>query len=161
LSDIAPTSTRPLRLELTASPGLAALIVAVHGAAAVCFLTILTGWQAVALSGLTAALGGIAAWDRALLRSPYSPRALEISRDYAAKCLFANGESAVLQPLRGTAVTRYWVALGLGSPRRRSLFVASGMLAPEPMRILRLWALWGKLPRVTSLKPAPASAQAR
>jgi hypothetical protein len=158
LSDFAPNSTRPLRLELTASPGLAAMIVAVHGAAAACFLTILTGWQGAVLSGLTAALGGIAAWDRALLRSPYSPRTLEISRDGAAKCLFANGESAVLQPLRGTAVTRYWVALGLGSPRRRSLFVAAGMLPPQALRLLRLWALWGKLPRVPSLQPAPGSA---
>jgi hypothetical protein len=140
---------------LTASPGLAAMILAIHLGAAACFLTVLTGWQALALSVLIAALGGIAAWDRALLRSPYSPRALEFSRDGTAKCLFANGESAPLQPLKGSAVTRYWVALGLGSPRRRSLFIAAGMLAPQGLRLLRLWALWGKLPRVWSWQAAP------
>jgi hypothetical protein len=155
LSDSATNSTPPLRLELTASPGLAVMILAVHLVAAACFLTVLTGWHAVALSALIAALGGIAAWDRALLRSPYSPRALEFPRDGAAKCLFANGESALLRPLKGTAVTRYWVALGLGSPRRRSLFIASGMLEPHALRLLRLWALWGKLPRVPSWRAAP------
>jgi len=155
LSASAPNSTPPLRLELTASPGLAAMILAVHFGAAACFLTVLTGWHAVALFVLVGGLGGMAAWDRALLRSAYSPRALEFPRDGAAKCLFANGESALLQPLKGTAVTRYWVALGLGSPRRRSLFIAAGMLAPQALRLLRLWALWGKLPRVSSRQPAP------
>ncbi len=155
MSDSAPQGTLPLRLELTASPGLAAMILAVHLGAAGCFLTVLTGWQGVALSVLIAALGGIAAWDRALLRAPSSPRALEFLRDGTAKCLFANGESAALQPLKGTAVSRYWVAFGLGSPRRRSLFIAAGMLAPQAMRLLRLWALWGKLPRGSSRQVAP------
>jgi hypothetical protein len=157
LSDSAPNGTPLLLLELTASPGLAAIIMAVHAAAAGSFLTVLTGWQGIALAGLTAALGAIATWDRALLRSPYSPRSLEFSRDGAAKCLFANGESAVLQPLKGSAVTRYWVALGLGSPRRRSLFIAPGMLAPHPLRLVRLWALWGRLPRARSTPCAPGS----
>jgi hypothetical protein len=155
LSDSAQNGTPPLRLELTASPGLAAVILALHLGAAACFLTVLTGWHAVALSVLIATLGAIAAWDRALLRSPYSPRALEFPRHGAAKCLFANGESALLQPLKGTAVTRYWVALGLGSPRRRSLLVAGGMLAPQALRLLRLWALWGKLPHGSSRQAAP------
>jgi hypothetical protein len=156
LSNPAPRSTPPLRLELTASPALAAMILAFHLGAAACFLTVLTGWHAVVLSVLIAALGGIAAWDRALLRTPYSPRALEFSPDGAAKCLFANGESAQLRPIKGTAVTRYWVALGLGSPRRRSLFIVAGMLAPQALRLLRLWALWGKLPRGSSWRAAPS-----
>jgi hypothetical protein len=99
----------------------------------------------------------MAAWDRALLRSPRSPKALEISRHGTAKCVFANGESAALQPLRGPAVTRYWVALGLRSPGRRSLFIAAGMLAPRALRLLRLWALWGKLPRAASPPSVPVS----
>ena len=31
----------------------------------------------------------------------------------------------------------------------------SGMLAPQALRLLRLWALWGKLPRVSSRQLAP------
>lgn len=155
MSQTAPNSTPLLRLELSASRGLAAMILAVYLGAAACFLTVLTGWHAAALSVLIAALGGVATWDRALLRSRYSPRALEFSRDGTAKCLFANGESAPLQPLKGTAVTRYWVALRLVSPRRRSLFIAAGMLAPQALRLLRLWALWGKLPHLSSRQAVP------
>jgi len=129
-------------------------IVGVHATAAACFLTVLTGWIALVLSALTAALGCFAAWDRALLRAARSPKALEISRGGTAKCLFANGESAELRPLKGSSVTRYWVALGLRAPRRRSLFIAAGMLAPEAFRLLRLWALWGRLPRLPSAPPA-------
>ena len=101
------------------------------------------------LAVLVLGLGTAAAWDRALLRSRVSPRAIEI-RPAAALCRFANGDSAALEPLGGSAVTRYWVALRLCSPGRRSLYVAAGMLAPESMRLLRLWALWGKLPGVAS-----------
>jgi len=129
-------------------------ILGVYVAAAACFLTVLTGWFGLALSALTAALGCFAAWDRALLRAERSPKVLEISRGGTAKCLFANGDSAVLQPLKGSSVTRYWVALGLRVPLRRSLFIAAGMLAPQAFRLLRLWALWGRLPRVASARPA-------
>ena len=102
------------------------------------------------LGALVLGLGAAAAWDRALLRAQISPRTIEIQPAGTALCRFANGEFAVLEPLGGTAVTRYWVALRLRSPRRRSLFVAAGMLAPESMRLLRLWVLWGKLPSVAS-----------
>jgi hypothetical protein len=155
LSDSALNGTASLRLELIASPGLAVVIMAAHAAAAACFLTVVTGWHGVALSLLATALGGIVAWDRALLGSPDSPKVVEISRTGRAKCLFANGESAALQPLQGTAVTRYWVALRLNSRGRRTLLIVAGMLPPQALRLLRLWALWGKLPGVPSRQPAP------
>ena len=109
----------------------------------------------MSLGALTMALGCAAAWDRALLRAGRSPRAIEILPGGEALCLFANGESAALKPMGGSAVTRYWVALRLLSPRRRSLFVAAGMLAPESLRLLRLWALWGRLPGA-ALRRLPA-----
>lgn len=130
------------------------MIIAVYAAAAGCFLTVLTGWHGVALAFLTAALGAAAAWDRALLHSARSARAVEISRDGTAKCLFANGESAALRPLGGSAVTRYWVALRLGSPKRKSLLITAGMLDPQSLRLLRLWALWGRLPGVPPTQAA-------
>jgi hypothetical protein len=113
-----------------------------------------TGWPGIALATLTIALGATAAWDRAFLRFPRSPKAIEIHRHGVAKCLFANGESGTLLALGGSAVTRYWIALRMNSPRRASLFIVAGMLAPEPLRLLRLWALWGKLPRASSQRPA-------
>jgi len=150
-----PNGTQPLRLELAASPGLAIAIVAVHAAAAGSFLAVLPGWPGLALCALTITLGAAAAWDRALLRAPRSAKAIEIARGGGARCLFADGGSAVLLPLGGSAVTRYWVALRLRSPSRGSLFIAKGMLAPQALRQLRLWALWGRLPGLHSWQSAP------
>jgi hypothetical protein len=126
------------------------MIVIVHAAAAASLLTVLTAWPGVFLAGLALALGCAGAWDRALLRSARSPRWIEIGADGEARCLLAGGQSADLQPLGGSAVTRYWVSLRLSAPGRRSLFVATGMLAPEALRLLRIWALWGRLPVVAS-----------
>ena len=154
MTDPAPTAARPLRLGLAASPALAALIAAIHLAGASALLTVLTGWEGVALAALLLLLGGYAAWDRALLHSARSPRTLEIQPDGTAKCLFANGKSVALERLGSGLVTRHWVALRLHSRWRRSLFVAAGMLRPEDFRRLRLWALWGRWPI-----PAPRPAQ--
>jgi len=40
------------------------------------------------------------------------------------------------------------VALAVAAPYRRALLVTPGMLPPESFRLLRLWALWGRLPGV-------------
>ena len=152
-----PNGTQSLRLDLSAAPGLAAAILAVHAAAAGCFLTVFAGWHGIVLGLLALALGGAAAWDRALLRASRSARAIEIARDGAARCLFADGGSGALRPLGGSAVTRYWVALRLRSPGRRSLFIAKGMLPPQALRLLRLWALWGRLPGPPSRQAAPGA----
>jgi hypothetical protein len=142
-------SAQPLRLALSPSRGLAALILALHGIAALCILTVLTGWLAVAAAVLALALGAFAAWDRALLRSGAAPLAIEIRASGEAACLLAGGREAAIQPKAGgNAVTRHWVSLRLRSPWRRSLLVTAGMLPPESFRRLRLWAQWGQLPAV-------------
>ena len=146
MSAAAPTASRPLRLELVPSRALAAAIALVHLAAAGSLLTVLTGWGGSALAALVLALGGFAAWDRGLLRARRSPRSIEIHADGAAKCLFANGESALLQRGGAGVVTRFWVGVRVQAGRRRSLFLAAGMLAPEDFRTLRLWTLWGRVP---------------
>jgi hypothetical protein len=143
-------SARPLRLALAPSPGLATLIASVHGVAAACFLTVLTGWTAVAMAALILALGAAAAWDRALLRARRSPRALEFRPSGEAFCLLADGEFLPIAGRPGSTVTRYWVSLRLGSPWRRSLILVAGMLPGDAFRLLRLWALWGRLPGVAS-----------
>jgi len=138
----------PLRLEFSPCRGFAGLLLLAHAAAAACLLTASTDWAGIALALLVLALGFAAAWDRALLRGTRSPRAIEIRPSGLAFCILASGESAVLEPLGGSGVTRYWVALRMRSPLRRAVFVPTGMLSAESARLLRLWALWGKLPGV-------------
>jgi hypothetical protein len=127
------------------------LILVLHTFAALCFLTLLTGWSGLMVAVLIFALGVAAAWDRALLRAGGSPQTIEILPSGEARCLFSAGEPAVIEA-RGATVTRYWVALRLrrsgSGMARRSLLVVAGMLPPESLRLLRLWALWTKLPGV-------------
>jgi len=148
---------QPLRLALTPSGRFAALILALHATAALCFLTLMTGWLAAAGAVLLFAAGLAAAWDRALLRGRRAPNTIEIHASGEAVCRFANGDSAAVEGRGGSGVARHWVALRLRSPWRRSLLVAGGMLPAEPFRLLRLWALWGRLPGVAprQLPPAP------
>jgi len=98
------------------------------------------------LGGLILALGGVAAWDRALLRGRRSPRAVLLPASGAALLELADGETVAVRALRGAGVTRHWVALAPLGFARGSLLVAGGMLAPPQARLLRLWALWGRIP---------------
>ena len=98
----------------------------------------------MALALLIFALGGVAAWNRALLRGSRSPRAIEIPASGPALVVLGSGETYAVRAVRGIGVTRYWVALGPLSPAGRSLLVTSGMLGPAGARSLRLWALWGR-----------------
>jgi hypothetical protein len=124
------------------------LILILHLVAALCFLTVLTAWAGISAALLIVALGITAAWDRALLRSRRSPSFIEIRSAGEAVCLFANGDSAALEAQGGSTITRHWVSLRLRSPLRGSLLVVAGMLPGESFRLLRLWALWGKIPGV-------------
>ena len=144
------SSVRPLRLELSPSGGFAAIVLAVHVAAAACVLAVLTGWQGLALAILLPSLGLFSAWDRALLRGAHSPRAIEIQGSGKALLVFANGDTAAVEPVHGIGVNRHWAALKCASAARRGVLVTGGMLRPEAFRLLRLWALWGKVPGVAS-----------
>jgi len=148
-------SARSVRLALSPSPRLAAVIMLLHGSAGICFLTVLTGWSGIGSALLLCVLGAAAAWDRALLRGRRSPRAIEIHPSGEAICHFADGEFCEIAPRPG-GVTRLWVPLRLRSARRRTLLVADGMLTAGNFRLLRLWALWGKLPAVAR-RQLPAS----
>jgi hypothetical protein len=138
----------PLRLELFPSRAYAGTILAVHATAAACFLTTMTGFPAAALAALIVGLGAAAAWDRALLRGRRSPRTVEIPPSGPATLRLANGEIVAVRPVRGIGVTRHWVALASLAPAGRSAMVTAGMLGPENARVLRLWSLWGRVPRV-------------
>ena len=123
---------------------------AVHVTAAGCFLATMTGLPGVALALLILALGAALARERVLLRGANAPRAIEIPASGAAVVILASGAAVAVRPLRGIGVTRHWVALGPGSLAGRAVLVTAGMLAPAEMRILRLWALWGRTPGAAS-----------
>ena len=139
---------RPLRLELSPCGAYAATVVAVHAAASACVLRVLPGLPGMVLAALVLALGIAASWDRALLRGARAPRAIEIAPTGQARIVLADGTTAPALPVRGIGVTRHWVALRIGSQTRRGLLVTAGMLGPEPLRLLRLWALWERVPGV-------------
>ena len=139
-----------VRLELSPSRRFAAAVLAVHVAAAACIVAVLAGWQGIALAILLPALGAAAAWDRALLRGAHSPKTIEIPGSGEARLVFADGRAAAIGALHGIGVNRHWVALRCASPARRGVLVTAGMLQPGQFRLLRLWALWGKLPGVAS-----------
>ena len=141
-------SAQPVRLALSPSAGLAAFALALHAGAAVAILTVLTGWLGLSLALLVLGLGAAAAWDRARLRSKGSLRAIEIRSSGEACAVLADGTPAALEPGRGNGVTRYWVSLRLPARRGYSILVAGGMLPPAAFRLLRLWAMWGRLPAV-------------
>lgn len=141
------SGAQPLRLVLSSSAPLAATIAVVHAAAAACIVLVVPGWLGTVLAALVLALGAAAAADRALLLGPRAPQALELEADGGARLVLSDGTSALLSPLGGIGVTRWWVALKVAAGTRRSLFIPVGMLTPESLRMLRVWALWGKLPR--------------
>jgi hypothetical protein len=126
----------------------AGLILAVHAAAAACFLTTMTGFLGITLAFLTLMLGGFVAWERALLRGSGSPGAIEIQASGAGAVVLKNGGRIAVRAVRGVGVTRHWVALAPAAFMGRSVLVTAGMLGSADARLLRLWALWGRTPNV-------------
>ena len=138
-----------LRLDLRPSWRLAALIVGVHGIAGVCILAVGGGVAGALLAALVVALGVAAARDRALLRGRGSPRTVQVADDGRSEISFSGGgRCAVADGPR--SVSRFLVILPLRRHSRRTVLVAADMLDPEGFRLLRLWALWGRLPGVAS-----------
>ena len=127
---------------------LAGAIIAAHAAPAFCIVLVLPDIAGAALAVLVLALGAASAWNRALLRGPRAPRAIEIAASAQARLVRADGRQAPAQPLRGIGITRWWVVLRLGSPVKGGFLVSAGMLESEPFRHLRLWARWERSPGV-------------
>ena len=141
------SGSRSLRLRLSPSPAFAAALVALHACAALCILLVLPSFPGAALAICLLALGLAAAWSRALLRSASSVRAIEIEAGGASFEL-AGGERIAAQLTRRRYVNRFMVALPVQGWLRRTVLVTLDMLGEESFRVLRIWALWGKLPKV-------------
>src|SRR5262245_60844648 len=93
------------------------------------------------------ALGLASAWGRALLRSPASVRAIEISGASLALELASGRIPAEAAERR--YVSRFAVSVPLRRPRR-TILITPGMMSAEDFRRLRIWALWGRLPGVVA-----------
>ena len=135
-----------VNLILSPSPGLALCIAGAHAAAAACLWLLLPGLPGPILAALVLALGIAVAWDRALLAAAVSVRGLELCADDAVVLLLRDGRRVPAAVGQGRFVSRLCVALPVRAPGRRSLIVTPGMLEPESFRILRLWAIWGRVP---------------
>ena len=132
------------RLALSPSWNLAAAIVALHAAAAAASGFALGGALGAALAAAILALGLGAARGRALLRARRSVVAIDVR----GRAELKSGEQLAIAA-GPRHVSRLLVTLPLrGRPVRRTILVTRDMLGAEEFRRLRLWALWGKLPRV-------------
>ncbi len=140
-------------LDLRPSWRLALLIAGLHGLAGASVAIVRPDLIGAMLAALLAALGAAAAWDRALLRGRHSPRSLRVLTDGSLQVELADGTSYPAGAGART-VTRWLVSLPLGSSVRRSILLTADMLDPESFRLLRLWALWGRVPGVASV-PLP------
>jgi len=129
------------RLALLPSRSLAAAILGLHIAAAGCVRLALPGWDGIALAAVLLAAGLLAARSRALLAAPTSPRTLVLGDRLAVELVNGATISAERQPGH---VSRLLVTLPV---EKRTLLVTRDMLGEEEFRRLRLWALWGRLPR--------------
>jgi len=132
------------RLELSRSWTFAALILAMHGAAATSILLVMPSLAGAALGAGFVTLGAAAAWARALHASRGSVRALELGDALVVE--LADGRRLTAEVGANRHVSRFMVTLPLRRPVRRTILVTRDMLDPEEFRRLRLWALWEKLP---------------
>jgi hypothetical protein len=129
-------------------------MVALHGAAATAVFIVIPTPGGTALAAAFLALGLAAAWSRARLRSKASVRALELSGPQITLEL-RSGERLAAELAAPRHVSRFMVTLRVRRPVRRTILVTRDMLNGEEFRRLRLWVLWGKLPRVAP-KQLPA-----
>jgi len=121
-------------------------IVAAHGAAAACLWLLLPGVVGVTLALLVQALGVAVAWDRALLGASSSVEGLDLGPGDTAVLRHRDGRRTPASVGQGRFVSRVCVTLPVQARWQRSLIITSGMLKAEPFRVLRLWALWGRVP---------------
>jgi hypothetical protein len=132
-----------------ASPGFALFLLCAHAAAGAAAWISIGGAAGTAIAVLAMAAGAVAAHDRALLLARDSPARAEFSASGEFRIVDRIGREWV--PVAGSPryVSRWFVIVAASGPagRVRRLLVTQDMLLPEPFRRLRIWALWGAVPR--------------
>ena len=142
-----------LRLELRGSRVLAGALLLAHAAGAACVLAVLPGVGGGALALVLVILGGAAAWERGLLRARHSVRAVELGPEGQAVLERADGQRRPRRLSVRRHVGPWWVALPYADAPGRGLLVTQDMLGAADFRRLRLWALWGRVPRAAKIGP--------
>ena len=135
------------RFELTPSWKFAVAVVILHGIAGASAIVVMPDWRGYALAIALLALGAVSAWSRALLRSATSVRALEFAGE-AVTLELTSGERFAAEIGAPRHVSRLMVTLPVRKPARRTILVTRDMLGGDLFRLLRIWALWGRLPAV-------------
>jgi hypothetical protein len=142
------------RFALSPSWTFAAAILLPHAAAGAAVYAVLPGIAGGALAVAFVGLGSAAAWSRALLRSRLSVTVIELA-SAGMSLELKNGERLAAALAERRHVSRWMVTLPLVRPVRRTILVTRDMLVPDEFRHLRIWALWGRLPKV-AFKQLPA-----
>ena len=138
---------RVSRFELRPSRGMVAALGLAHAAGATGLLLALPLGAGLPAAVLLAALGAAAIWSRACLGAADSVRALELAEGGMASFELGNGRRETGRIPKGRHIGRFWVILPFPGGVRRRLLVVRDMLEPRAYRLLRIWALWGRLPR--------------
>ena len=144
---------RRLRLALKPSPLLATAIVAAHAAAAACAALLLPALPGALILVALLVLGALAACRAALLLSPSAVRTLEIEGTKITLTL-ANGASLAAEIAERRYVHRFMVVVLVRRPARRAILITRDMLPGDSFRLLRVWALWGRVPVAAAQLPA-------
>lgn len=143
------TGTPPLRVELRGSAALTGLVLVVHAAAGWVLAVVLPAAAATLALGLLVFLAITAVREKTLNAAPHAPAALYLGYDGALTLRLRDGREAASVVSARRYVGRWLVVLGLErrAGGQRTILVARDMLAPQTFRLLRLWAVWGTLPR--------------
>lgn len=92
-------------------------------------------------------------FERVLLRGPRAARSIKLGQEGEGWVVFSGRRMARIRPA-GAFVSRWLIILrvdsALGARLTGNLMVLPGMLGAAEFRVLRLWALWGRL------EPLPA-----
>lgn len=88
-------------------------------------------------------LGGVAARRAGMLRGPGAPIRLTLRPGASADLELRDGRRLAVQARR---VGRSWVSLTSTGRPSEAHFLTAGMTGRPAFRLVRLWAIWGRLP---------------
>ena len=126
---------------------MAGLIIGAHLAAGAAVLLVLPNVAGAGLAAAIGALGFIAMRRTALLRAADSVRAIALDGERTVLEL-ADGRSVPAELSERRYVSPFAVSLPVVRPVRRTILVAADMLDAHSFRLLRIWAVWGRVPGV-------------